>query len=131
MDKLLAFIFLAFSYGASFGAENWDFLESNPATSRMIGIRNIVVDKGVAAFFNVLGGYYPNTADLGYMRPVQGRTRSVPHFCGSTTADIHNLWVRDDENKLIIEEEYKPAKSISLQSDDVIRRAALYACGDK
>ena len=114
-------------------AESWESLEYNPATQRVILIRGIVVDDArTVAAFNVLDGYVPYTADLGYSRPASGRTRFVVYRCGSKEAQISHVWIRDEENKLFVDEDYKPnEKIITLQSDDVVRRAALYACGDK
>lgn len=115
-------------------AESWEPLEYNPATQRMILIRGIVDvdDARTLVAFNVLDGYHPYTADLGYSRPASARTRSVVYWCGSKEAQISHVRIRDEENKLFVDEDYKPnEKIITLQSDDVVRRAALYACGDK
>lgn len=113
-------------------AEPWDFLEFNLAIPRTIAVKGITISKdGKVVAFNVLDGYIPSTAELGYKRRVGARVRFAFHLCGSQAADVGHVWLRDDKNELFLDEEYASKMSIPLASDDAIRRAALYACGDK
>lgn len=131
MKKTFAFVVaLGFMSLSSFAAESWDLLEYDDASYRMILVKGVTSD-GKAATFNVLDGYYPSTVELGYSRRVGARVRAGFHICGSQTAAIFHTWVRDDNNETFLDEEYAPPQQVTLKADDAIRRAALYACGDK
>lgn len=113
-------------------AEEWDFLEINFAQSRTTGIGSILLsdDKKLASFI-VLDGHLPRGKDLALGRIVGSRTRLVMHFCGTDTADIAHTKILDLKRELFVDQEHTPTIKVRLSSDEPLRRAALYACGDQ
>lgn len=128
MKNILVFMALAVPCVTSFSAGDWEFLEMG--ADQAIAVRGILKHEDTV-FFNLLDGYMPHGKDLGYEKIAGGRIRFLLYSCGSKTAELNHIWVRDVEAKLFVDKEMRPTMTIPVNGDRGLERATRYVCGDK